>query len=164
LRQGRDLLLHEQWKVVTKAQFPGTKGPLAEFAWKVCKHVKSNAIVICAEYAPGFFKEMGMGAGQPNRVDSLRKLAVTKTHENLALELKEAGKPESEAYYKEKMGDMVLASDAFFPFSDNIDEAHQAGIKFVVEPGGSKRDADVIAACDTYGIAMIFTNTRHFRH
>ncbi len=108
------------------------------FAWLVAKHVKSNAIVL----ARGGMV-VGVGAGQMSRVDATQ-LAVRK-----------AG---------ERVRGSVLASDAFFPFRDNVDEAACAGVTAIVQPGGSKRDADSIAACDEHGLAMIFTGARHFRH
>jgi len=117
--------------------------------------VKSNAILLVREYAPGQFAVLGMGAGQPNRVDAVRKLAVTKAKENII----ELGLDESDT-----MANAVLISDAFFPFPDNIHNAAAAGIKFIVEPGGSKRDDEVIAAANEYGIALAFTGMRHFKH
>lgn len=115
------------------------------FAWKVCKGVKSNAILISKDHAG-----IGMGPGQPNRVDSA-KLACERAHEAC-----------------ERMGvpaeGLVCASDAFFPFRDNIDTLHDYGIKAIIQPGGSIRDEEVIQACDEYGIAMVFTGHRHFRH
>jgi phosphoribosylaminoimidazolecarboxamide formyltransferase / IMP cyclohydrolase len=164
LRQTRDLVSFQEWRVVTRAQFPGAKEALAKFTWGVCKHVKSNAIVLGEEYAPGQFRVLGMGAGQPNRVDSLRKLAVTKARENLEIEAKEKGITDPERFFKERIAGSVAASEAFFPMVDAVEEANQAGIRALVQPGGSKRDSEVIAACDKFGIAMIFTRTRHFRH
>jgi phosphoribosylaminoimidazolecarboxamide formyltransferase/IMP cyclohydrolase len=125
-------------KVVTKRA--PTEAELADlrFAWAVCKHVKSNAIVL----AKGRMV-VGVGAGQMSRVDSVH-LAVRK-----------AG---------ERRTGSVLASDAFFPFRDNVDEAAKAGVTAIVQPGGSMRDQDSIAACDEHGLAMIFTGVRHFRH
>ncbi len=108
------------------------------FAWKVAKHVKSNAIVLTTEYAT-----VGIGAGQMSRVDSA-KLARMK-----------ANFPTQGT---------VLASDAFFPFRDGVDAAAEAGATAVIQPGGSVRDAEVIAAADEHGMAMVFTGTRHFRH
>jgi phosphoribosylaminoimidazolecarboxamide formyltransferase/IMP cyclohydrolase len=108
------------------------------FAWLVCKHVKSNAIVV----AKGGMVH-GVGAGQMSRVDSVH-MAVRK-----------AG---------DRVRGTVLASDAFFPFRDNIDEAAKAGITAVIQPGGSMRDADSIQACDEHGLAMVLTGIRHFRH
>jgi phosphoribosylaminoimidazolecarboxamide formyltransferase/IMP cyclohydrolase len=108
------------------------------FAWKVAKHVKSNAIV----FARGG-RTLGIGAGQMSRVDSV-KIAVMKATESLA--------------------GTVVASDAFFPFPDGVEEAARAGATAVIQPGGSVRDADVIAAADRLGVAMVFTGVRHFRH
>jgi phosphoribosylaminoimidazolecarboxamide formyltransferase/IMP cyclohydrolase len=108
------------------------------FAWKVCKHVKSNAIVFAREGAT-----LGVGAGQMSRVDSV-KLAVMKAQSPL-------------------LG-TVVASDAFFPFPDGVEEAAKAGATAVIQPGGSVRDTDVIAAADRLGLAMVFTGMRHFLH
>jgi phosphoribosylaminoimidazolecarboxamide formyltransferase/IMP cyclohydrolase len=160
LQQDRDCGDYERWDTVTKSQFPEDKVRLARFAWKACKHVKSNAIVLAYEYQPGSYKLVGMGAGQPNRVDSLRKLCIPRATENF---IAETGINETEAL-KVQFGNVVMSSDAFFPFSDNIDEANKAGIRYIVQPGGSKRDADVIDACDKYGISMVCTGMRHFRH
>jgi len=111
------------------------------FAWKVCKHVKSNAIVFARES-----QAVGIGAGQMSRVDSV-KIAVMKA---AAAGLSLAGS--------------VVASDAFFPFPDGVEEAGKAGATAVIQPGGSVRDAEVIAAANRLGMAMIFTGVRHFRH
>jgi phosphoribosylaminoimidazolecarboxamide formyltransferase/IMP cyclohydrolase len=108
------------------------------FAWRVVKHVKSNAIVFAKGKAT-----VGIGAGQMSRVDSVR-IAVWK-----------AG---------DRAKGAVMASDAFFPFRDGIDEAARAGITAVIQPGGSLRDGEVIEAADEHGIAMVFTGVRHFRH
>ncbi|MBU1084326.1 MAG: bifunctional phosphoribosylaminoimidazolecarboxamide formyltransferase/IMP cyclohydrolase [Candidatus Omnitrophota bacterium] len=108
------------------------------FAWKVVKHVKSNAIVLCDGT-----KTVGIGAGQMSRVDSVM------------IAVKKAGSRAKGA---------VLASDAFFPKADSIEEAHKAGIKAIIQPGGSIRDNEVIEACNKYGIPMIFTGVRHFKH
>ena len=108
------------------------------FAWKAAKHIKSNAIVFAKDLAL-----IGMGAGQPNRVVSVH------------LSQRSAG---------DKAKGCVLASDAFFPFADNIELAAEAGITAIVQPGGSVRDDEVIAAADKAGLAMVFTGVRHFRH
>ncbi len=130
--------LPEDWKIVTtRKPDPGTLRGMA-FAWKVVKHVKSNAIVFCGED-----ETIGIGAGQMSRVDSV-KLAVSK-----------AVKPLDQA---------ILASDAFFPFRDSIDEAAGLGVRAIVQPGGSVRDSEVIEAAEEHGIPMIFTGIRHFRH
>jgi phosphoribosylaminoimidazolecarboxamide formyltransferase/IMP cyclohydrolase len=140
LLQTRDLPADDfaRLQVVTKR--PPTATELADlrFAWLVCKHVKSNAIVLAKGGTV-----VGVGAGQMSRVDSVH-LAVRK-----------AGARSSGS---------VLASDAFFPFRDNIDEAARAGVQAVIQPGGSMRDADSIQACDDHGLAMVFTGVRHFRH
>ncbi len=108
------------------------------FAWKVCKHVKSNAIVFARDGAT-----LGVGAGQMSRVDSV-KIAVMKAQSPLQ--------------------GSVVASDAFFPFPDGVEEAAKAGATAVIQPGGSVRDTDVIAAADRLGLAMVFTGVRHFLH
>jgi phosphoribosylaminoimidazolecarboxamide formyltransferase/IMP cyclohydrolase len=126
------------WKVATKRQPTQAERDALWFAWLVCKHVKSNAIVL----ANGTMV-VGVGAGQMSRVDSVQ-IAVRK-----------AG---------ERVKGSVLASDAFFPFRDNVDAAAAAGLTAIVQPGGSQRDADSIAACDEHGLAMLFTGVRHFRH
>jgi phosphoribosylaminoimidazolecarboxamide formyltransferase/IMP cyclohydrolase len=108
------------------------------FAWKVAKHVKSNAIVFARTG-----QTLGIGAGQMSRVDAVR-IAVMKAHESLA--------------------NSVVASDAFFPFPDGVEEAARAGAAAVIQPGGSVRDAEVIAAANRLGLAMVFTGIRHFRH
>jgi len=126
------------WKVVTERQPSPQEVVDMKFAWAVCRHVKSNAIVFAKD---GML--LGAGAGQMSRLDSSMIAAY-------------------------KAGDRsqggVVASDAFFPFRDGIDAAAKAGIKAAIQPGGSKNDDEVIAACNEHGIAMIFTGMRHFRH
>lgn len=166
LVQDRDTEVLATWSSPTSAAFPEEMRPLAEFGVKACKHVKSNAIILVREYAPGCFSVLGMGAGQPNRVDSVRKLAVTKARENLELlyNAQERREETLEQFTWKAMGETVLVSDAFFPFPDNIHNAAEAGIRYVVEPGGSRRDEEVISAADEHGIALAFTSMRHFRH
>jgi phosphoribosylaminoimidazolecarboxamide formyltransferase/IMP cyclohydrolase len=125
-------------KVATKRA--PTEKELADlrFAWKICKHVKSNAIVFAKEGAT-----LGVGAGQMSRVDSV-KIAVAKAQKSLQ--------------------GSVVASDAFFPFPDGVEEAAKAGATAVIQPGGSIKDVDVIAAADRLGLAMVFTSMRHFLH
>lgn len=140
LLQDRDVDIdpRDAMQIVTQAH-PSEKqwGDLL-FAWRVCKHVKSNAIVLGRDLAT-----LGIGAGQMSRVDSV-KLAVRKAHGDLA--------------------DSVMASDAFFPFADGAEVGIKAGVTAIIQPGGSKRDAEVVKACDDAGIAMVFTGRRHFRH
>ena len=141
LLQDRNLGLYTELKVVTERQ--PTEKELEDliFALKVVKHVKSNAVVIAKDK-----RTVGIGVGQTSRVDSL-ETAIKKAKEfNLPLE------------------GSVLASEAFFPFRDSIDTAAKEGIKAVIQPGGSIRDQEVIDACNEHGIAMIFTNMRHFKH
>ncbi len=166
LLQDRDVGEPEQWMVPTETPFPEEKRALAAFGVKACKHVKSNAIVIVREHKPGWFAILGMGAGQPNRVDSLKKLAVARARENLRLLMDRATQYGQNPKDLEAaiLGESVLVSDAFFPFPDNIEAAAEAGIRYIVQPGGSKRDEEVVAACDKYGIAMAITGVRHFRH
>jgi phosphoribosylaminoimidazolecarboxamide formyltransferase/IMP cyclohydrolase len=140
LVQGRDQLADEFAKLDVKTKRSPSEAERADllFAWLVCKHVKSNAIVFAKD---GMV--VGVGAGQMSRIDSTR-IAASK-----------AGTRSQGA---------AMASDAFFPFRDNIDEAAKAGIRAIAQPGGSLRDGESIAACDENGIAMVMTGVRHFRH
>lgn len=166
LVQERDAEVEEQWVVPTEAVFPEEKRALAQFGIKVCKHVKSNAVVIVREYKNGCFALLGMGAGQPNRVDALRKLAVSRARENIRMITEHATQygQHLKDIEADIMGGSVLVSDAFFPFPDSIEAAAEAGIRYIVQPGGSRKDEEVIAACDRYGIAMVMTGVRHFKH
>jgi phosphoribosylaminoimidazolecarboxamide formyltransferase/IMP cyclohydrolase len=147
LVQTRDVELEDpgNWKSVTKREPTNSERMGLAFAWIVCKHVKSNAIVLANQPrevgAPTFI--VGVGAGQMSRIVSVE------------IAIKKAG---------EKAKGSVLASDAFFPFPDNIHAAAAAGVTAIIQPGGSVKDADSIAACDEHGIAMLFTGVRHFRH
>ena len=160
LVQDVDVEILEKWEVPTKAPFDESRKELALFGIAAAKHTKSNAIVLVQEYKPGQFRVLGMGAGQPNRVDALRKLSVSKAVENLKTE-----KPEiTEEEIQQIIGQCVFVSEAFFPFADSIDAANEMGAKYIVQPGGSIRDDEVIAACNKYGIAMAMTGMRHFKH
>lgn len=157
-------LIHE-WRVVTKQPYEGNKEELARFAYVAVKHTRSNAIILAREYKPGVFQLVGLGAGQPNRVDSLRALAAPKAAANFEAEFNQLNPGGSkEDYVRNQFAKVVLASDAFFPFDDTVREAHGFGIRYIVQPGGSIRDDDVIAAADELGIAMAFTGRRHFTH
>jgi phosphoribosylaminoimidazolecarboxamide formyltransferase/IMP cyclohydrolase len=140
LVQNRDAAADDfaQAKVVSKRPPSDAEMNDLRFAWRVAKHVKSNAIVLGKEQMV-----VGVGAGQMSRVDSVH-MAVRKAGDRVA--------------------GSVLASDAFFPFRDNIDEAAKAGVRAIAQPGGSMRDQDSIDACNEHGLAMIFTGVRHFRH
>ncbi|HAY49424.1 MAG TPA: bifunctional phosphoribosylaminoimidazolecarboxamide formyltransferase/inosine monophosphate cyclohydrolase, partial [Thalassospira sp.] len=150
LLQNRDAgrVKREELKVVTKRK--PTEAELDDllFAFRVGKHVKSNAIVYVKDG-----KTVGVGAGQMSRVDSSR-IAAWKAEE--------AGKNAGEAELRTKGS--VVSSDAFFPFADGLLAAVKAGATAVIQPGGSMRDEEVIAAADEHDIAMVFTGMRHFRH
>jgi phosphoribosylaminoimidazolecarboxamide formyltransferase/IMP cyclohydrolase len=128
-------------KVVTKVQPTPAQLQDLLFAWKVAKYVKSNAIVFCANGMT-----MGVGAGQMSRLDSARIASIKAGHAGLSLQ------------------NTVVASDAFFPFRDGLDLVVDAGANCVIQPGGSMRDPEVIAAADERGVAMVFSGVRHFRH
>jgi phosphoribosylaminoimidazolecarboxamide formyltransferase/IMP cyclohydrolase len=131
-------LTRAETRVVTRRAPTGEEWVALEFGWKVSKHVKSNAIV----YARAG-QSISVGAGQMSRVDSVKVGAM-----KAVLPLQGS----------------IVASDAFFPFPDGVEEAARHGITAVIEPGGSVRDDDVIAAADRLGLAMVFTGVRHFRH
>ena len=141
LIQESDLALYNELKTVTKRQPTEQETNDLLFAWRVCKFVKSNAIIYGKDNMT-----IGVGAGQMSRVNSARIAAIKAEH--AGLEVKGA----------------VMASDAFFPFRDGLDQAAEVGITAVIQPGGSMRDDEVIAAADEHGIAMVFTGMRHFRH
>jgi phosphoribosylaminoimidazolecarboxamide formyltransferase/IMP cyclohydrolase len=127
-----------QWQVVTATRPDENLLPDLQFAWAMVRFVKSNAIVLARN---GML--VGVGAGQMSRVDSV-EIAIRKA--------------------QDRARGSVLASDAFFPFPDSIEHAVQAGIRAIIQPGGSVRDEEVIAACNKYGLPMIFTGRRHFKH
>src|SRR5690606_33558508 len=118
LEQDRDVQLWRKWESPTAAKLPDALRALAEFTWKSCKHVKSNAITLGYEYEPGRYTLVGMGPGQPNRIDSNVKLAQPRAKENLAriAESKGLAGAEAEAFVIAALGTCVMASDAFFPF------------------------------------------------
>ena len=165
LKQTADQGLYEKWETVTSNNPPDKKYELAMFTIAACKHTKSNAITIGYEYQTGCYTLLAMGAGQPNRVDSIKKLAITKAHENL-LTRYETEQPEIgvEEYYKQILSECVLTSDAFFPFPDSIISSAKAGIRYIVSPGGSIRDKEVIAEANKLGVSLVFTGMRHFNH
>lgn len=128
----------DEWRVVTEKQPSDEQFAELRFGWVVCRHVKSNAIVLSKDRAL-----CGVGAGQMSRVDSV-DIAIRKAEDRAA--------------------GSVLSSDAFFPFPDSIQKAAAAGVSAIIQPGGSKADPDVIAACNELGVPMIFTGRRHFKH
>ena len=141
LVQSADTELYNDLTVVSKRQPTEQEMNDLLFTWRVAKFVKSNAIVYGKNNAT-----IGVGAGQMSRVNSARIAAIKAEHAGL------------------EVNGAVMASDAFFPFRDGLDNAAEVGIKAVIQPGGSMRDDEVIAAADEHGIAMVFTGMRHFRH
>jgi phosphoribosylaminoimidazolecarboxamide formyltransferase/IMP cyclohydrolase len=143
LVQDRDLgiITRDDLKIVTQRQPTDSEIDDLLFTWKVAKMVKSNAIVYGKD-----LRTIGIGAGQMSRVNSARIAAIKAEHAKLEVK------------------NSVMASDAFFPFRDGIENAAKAGISCVIQPGGSIRDDEIIAAADEYNIAMVFTGMRHFRH
>lgn len=127
-----------QWKTVTGTEVPDDLWDDVAFAWEMVRHVKSNAIVLARDTSL-----VGVGAGQMSRVDSVE------------ISIEKAG---------DRSEGAVLASDAFFPFADSIDAAAAAGITAIIQPGGSRRDDEVIEACDRHSIALVMTSRRHFKH
>jgi len=163
LAQDRDIELFRKWEVVTRTPFPEAMQGLARFTWIACKHVKSNAIAMAWEPEPGQYQLLGIGPGQPNRIDSNVRLCQPRVRDNAKRLAEEKGMA-AEALIPGIFSQLVMASDAFFPFDDNVVAAKEAGIRYIVQPGGSLRDEEVIATADKLGIAMVFTGTRHFRH
>ena len=129
---------HLQWKTVTEAHVADSLWEDIAFGWEMVRHVKSNAIVLANDAAL-----VGVGAGQMSRVDSV-EIAIQKAGERAA--------------------GSILASDAFFPFPDSIELAAKAGIIAIIQPGGSRKDDEAIAACNRQRIPMVFTGRRHFKH
>jgi phosphoribosylaminoimidazolecarboxamide formyltransferase/IMP cyclohydrolase len=154
LTQKRDLEDYDVMETVTKKPFPEGKKPLAVFALRALKMIKSNAIVIAYEYREGEYMLLGMGSGQPNRLEAIR-LAGKKARANLEAMGRDVDR---------RMAECVLSSEAFFPFADNIHLIAEYGIKHIISVRGSIRDQEVIAAADEYGMAMLFTGMRHFLH
>ena len=140
LLQGRDLSVYDaaNLKIVTKKKPSEKEMADLRFAFIVCKHVKSNSIVLVRNEMV-----VGVGAGQMSRIDSTE------------ISIKKSG---------DRVKGAVMASDAFFPFRDSVDVAARAGVVAIIQPGGSNKDDESIAAADEHGIAMVFTGQRHFRH
>lgn len=144
--QTADIGLDQQFLSKTETPFPEEKQSLAHFGILVAKFLKSNAIVLVQESSEGYFV-IGAGMGNPNRLISLKQ-AIEKAREN--------GCPD--------LSELVLISDAFFPFPDNIELAYKAGIRCIIQPGGSVKDDEIIEACNKRKMAMAFTGRRHFIH
>jgi phosphoribosylaminoimidazolecarboxamide formyltransferase/IMP cyclohydrolase len=143
--EARKLWPADGLNVVTRRQPTSAEWQALRFAWRIMAHVKSNTVIFTDQY-----QTRAIGAGQMSRVDAV-KVAT----------MKAAG---WDATTKQPLLDTVAASDAFFPFRDGLDAVAAAGATAVIQPGGSVRDAEVIAAADEHGLAMVFTGRRHFRH
>ena len=146
LCQDEDQGISTEFQNATKIRYPDGKKPLLKFGLIVTKYLKSNCIGIFSEKNGGL-AIITSGVGQPNRLDCITRLIASRLKEKNA-DLKDA----------------ILVSDAFFPFRDSIDAAHEIGVKYIAQPGGSIKDPEVIAACDEFGISMVMTGKRHFRH
>ena len=144
LVQDKDKIIFDKKKLKFVTKLKPTKKELSEieFAFNVCKYVKSNAIILCNN-----FSTIGVGAGQPSRLDSCR-IATQKAKQ----------------YQPSKIKNSIAASDAFFPFADGIKILIKAGVKTIIQPGGSIRDQEIINTADKAKIKMIFTGIRHFNH
>jgi phosphoribosylaminoimidazolecarboxamide formyltransferase/IMP cyclohydrolase len=138
--------------VVTKKQPNSNQQNLCAFGIAAVNFAKSNAIAIVREYAPGYCQLLGMGSGQPNRIDSIERLAIPKALDNLRKE------------NSVDLSQCLIVSDGFFPFDDSVKTAASYGLKFCIQPGGSTNDASVIAAADANDMCMIFTGERYFNH
>lgn len=168
---------------VSDSKFSDSMKGLVRFGIVAAKHTKSNAIVLVYEHSPGQYRVLGMGAGQPNRKDAGEKLAVPKAQENLLRQWARttdftyeeisdhhAGSPqfqeEMRTYQRGIFGSdkVVAVSGAFFPFRDGVDGLINHGVGYIVSPGGSKNDGEVIAAANEQKVALIHTGVRHFRH
>ncbi len=157
LVQQPDEGVHEELKSVTKKEFPHALKTAARFAVVAVKWLKSNATSVVYSHANGSLQLVGMGSGQPNRVDAVSKLTLPKMKQVLDT-------IKDKRSIKERLANCVLASDAFFPFPDSVEEASKGGVLNIIQPGGSVKDPDVIAACYKLNITMLFSGRRHFRH
>jgi phosphoribosylaminoimidazolecarboxamide formyltransferase / IMP cyclohydrolase len=159
LVQSLDNKLIDKTEIVTQTKPQNISKELMEFGAEAVRAVKSNAIIIVREIS-GNLQLLGIGSGQPNRVNSVG-LALKRFRENLKLEYNGS---DFESYYKQEAAKVLLVSDAFFPFADNIELCAEAGIKNIMQPGGSIKDKAVVKRCDELGLAMIMTGVRHFNH
>jgi phosphoribosylaminoimidazolecarboxamide formyltransferase / IMP cyclohydrolase len=157
LVQEPDVTLHDRFEEVT-GHAPDRDPALWEFGLAAVRQVRSNAIVVVRRCTDGTLQLLGMGAGQPNRVDSVR-LAVARSRANLLAE-----HPGDAAAVREALGRACLVSDAYFPFPDNVEVLAEAGLRTVLQPGGSIRDRLVFRRAEELGVAMVVTGLRHFRH
>ncbi len=152
LVQAPDEGVDTEFQNMTEREWPLAMKPLAQFGSLVCRTLKSNAIALVGARA-GVYQLIGAGQGQPNRIEALEKLAIPRAREML-----------ERAAGDLSMADLLMVSDAFFPFRDTVDAAARAGLRFIVQPGGSIKDGESITACNEHGVSMAFTGKRHFKH
>ncbi len=149
LTQSFDQQIEEPLNGVTEVAWPTKWNALAHFGIFCNKTLKSNSVCLVQADSEGDYRMVGAGQGQPNRIEAMEKLAIPRAQSILN---------------KTDLNDCILISDAFFPFRDSVDVAARAGIRYIVQPGGSIKDSTIIAACNEHKIAMAFTGYRHFRH
>jgi len=162
LVQDADEIFTEKLDVVSAKKPEKLDEDLLRFGVHAVRCLKSNAIALVRRHGTGM-ELLGMGAGQPNRVKST-ELAISQAQANLRMEAQAQKVADVDAYVRQGLGSAYLISDAFFPFADSVEHAIEAGVRTVVEPGGSLRDPDVIKVCDASGVVLVFTGTRHFKH
>ncbi len=156
LVQTSDTGLADTLTSVTAKPWPEERNGLGRFGIAICRALKSNAVTLVRELSDHSLQLVGAGQGQPNRVEALKILAIPRAR----AVLEASGASDVSA----ALGECVLVSDAFFPFRDTVDVAAEGGIRSIIQPGGSIKDAESVAACDEHGVAMAFTGVRHFRH
>lgn len=167
LIQAADAFALESFEVKTGGSWNQVREELAQFGVFVGKSLKSNAIALVESPTDGCYRLLGAGQGQPNRIEAIEKLAIPRAQAVLLAEASAAGlttASDLQTFQQKRFSEVILISDAFFPFADGIEAAAAAGILTVVEPGGSMRDADVIARAKELGVSLAFTHRRHFRH
>lgn len=163
LVQSADAFALEEFEVKTGKEWSVAKRELAQFGIFAGKSLKSNAIAIVESPSEGRYRMIGAGQGQPNRIEAIGKLAIPRARSVLEAEAK-TGMGGGDVFVASRLSETILVSDAFFPFADGIEAAAEAGIKNIVEPGGSVRDPDVISRAKDLGVNLAFTGRRHFRH
>jgi phosphoribosylaminoimidazolecarboxamide formyltransferase / IMP cyclohydrolase len=163
LTQSADPYAIETLEVKTGKAWSAPKLELAQFGIFASKSLKSNAIAIVESPSEGRYRMIGAGQGQPNRIEAIAKLAIPRARSVLETE-SELTQGGNDVFVASRLAETILISDAFFPFADGVEAAAEAGIRNIVEPGGSVRDPEVIARARELGVELAFTNRRHFRH
>ncbi len=162
LWQSRDKGIFQKCESVTKVAFPKEKEKLASFAMIVAKYAKSNAVILAHEYEPGYFKMTGLGSAQPDPKVAFKSLAFPQTLESLKKWYLSMGKILPENGVFPEIAEMVLVSDLPLSSKDLIIEAYNVGIRFIVQPGGSEYDKEIIELCDRFGLSMCLSGMSHF--